>query len=97
MFPLELKLRLYSKLQPNGCRTWTRSLNGDGYGRLYVDGRYRPAYQLAYNLVKGKVPRGLCLDHTCNNKLCINPDHLEVVTFSENTRRYHARLAKRDN
>lgn len=36
---------------------------------------------------RGPIPPGLALDHLCRNKLCVNPRHLEPVTYTENNRR----------
>jgi|GEM_PF-1060480 len=45
------------------------------------------AHRLAYELLRGMVPRGLELDHLCRVRHCVNPDHLEPVTRRENIRR----------
>lgn len=49
-------------------------------------GAYGPHFEIWVALV-GRVPRGLELDHLCRNLLCVNPDHLEPVTHTENIRR----------
>lgn len=69
-----------------GCHTWTRSI-ADGYGVMSVDGKTRRVHRVAYELASGPVPNGLELDHTCRNRACCNPDHLEPVTTRENIRR----------
>jgi HNH endonuclease len=51
------------------------------------DTKYTYAHRLAYTLAHGSVPEGLELDHLCRVPRCINPDHLEPVTPSENQRR----------
>jgi len=37
--------------------------------------------------LKGEIPKGLVIDHLCNIKKCVNPEHLEAVTYGENTQR----------
>lgn len=49
------------------------------------------AHRFSYELHKGPIPAGLVLDHTCSTPACVNPDHLEPVTGSENARRSHQR------
>jgi hypothetical protein len=44
-------------------------------------------HRFAYELLVGPIPAGLVLDHLCRNRLCVNPNHLEPVTNSENPRR----------
>lgn len=65
------------------CWVWTGQLNNMGYGKHGL----RYAHILAYTLTFGPVPEGLELDHTCRNRACINPYHLEPVTHLENCRR----------
>lgn len=75
-----------------GCIEWTGSRMPDnGYGRAHVNGEPGYAHRLAYQLHKGEIPDGMFIDHVCCNKWCVNPDHLEVVTNSENLSRFHER------
>lgn len=69
----------------SGCWLWTGA--GDRYGRFYLNGRLRLAYQVAYEILVGPVPDGLELDHLCRTTKCVNPGHLEPVTHQENCAR----------
>ena len=78
-------------IRPDGCWVWQAYLNDWGYGTV---ADVRPAAQktmrahgLAYELIFGKIPKELEFDHTCKNRACINPWHLEPVTHFENMRR----------
>ena len=77
-----------------GCWNWTGSVNGRGYGYLSVDNRTVQAYKLAYEWKHGKIPKELEIDHLCKNTLCVNPDHLEVVTRRTNQLRGNTFTAK---
>ncbi len=73
------------RVLPNGCWEWTAS-RIKGYGQF---ARTRPklAHRRAYEHLVGPVPEGLELDHLCRNRACVNTNHLEPVTGSENALR----------
>src|SRR3990167_10028172 len=73
--------------QENNCLIWTGSLDKLGYGHTTLNGKSMYTHRVSYILHIGDIPKGLQVDHLCNNKSCINPDHLEAVTPKENLRR----------
>lgn len=66
------------------CWQWTGSKTGNGYGQSSVGGKVLMAHRTFYEHFKGTIPEGLDLDHLCKVRCCVNPDHLEPVTRSEN-------------
>jgi hypothetical protein len=66
------------------CHLWTGATDLNGYGKLNVGGETRGAHRLAYQWEHGDIPDGRMIDHTCNNKSCVNPDHLRLVAPEEN-------------
>lgn len=62
-----------------------------------VTGRWQPSYVWLYEQLHGPLADELpCIDHRCENKRCVNPDHLEAVTRSENVLRAKRRAAERE-
>src|SRR3954468_21995491 len=87
--PIEDSLHDMTHVTPT-CWIWMGYKNKKGYGSL----RGRGAHVVAWELRHGPVPEGLQLDHTCLNKACVNPDHLEPVTNRENKLRWARTLTK---
>lgn len=82
--------RFMAKVVPepmSGCLLWTAGHHEDGYGRVWDDGKTRPAHRVACELFVGPIPAGLQLDHLCRNPACVNPAHLEPVTNRTNALR----------
>lgn len=68
------------------CWMWTDRLD-DGYGRLNVMATTKlKSHRIAWALHHNEDPPGV-IDHTCGNKACVNPHHLEAVSHGENNRR----------
>lgn len=80
--------RFWSKVRKTeSCWLWMGARNKDGHGNLWVKPRVVYAHVFAYELLVGKVPNGLELDHLCRVPYCVNPAHLEAVTHRENVLR----------
>jgi hypothetical protein len=84
-----------STVDANRCWVWALQSATAGHGRGGPYGRTRcpverrpiGAHVAAYKFLTGPIPTGYEIDHTCRNTLCVNPDHLEAVTRTENNRR----------
>lgn len=71
-----------------GCWNWSKTLTSNGYGVIKKQGfRQLMAHRFIYQRERGPVPDHLDMDHLCRNRACVNPDHLEPVSRSENLRR----------
>lgn len=74
-----------NKNAPNGCWEWTGGLRGEsGYGAFKWRGAVIDAHYMSYLFAHKMVEDGMIILHKCSNKLCVNPDHLEPGTHSEN-------------
>ena len=73
------------------CWIWTGCRNTDGYPKLNrkAGGKWNAnikGHRYVYEQIKGEIPEGLVIRHTCDNILCLNPAHLEVGTPTDNMR-----------
>ena len=83
----------------NPCKQWTKNIDAYGYGRISAktdDGRYimvkahRVAYCEAHGLDLDDID-GWVVRHKCDNRACVEPEHLELGTNLDNIRDRHER------
>ena len=84
-FPIMLE-RLQKKLRadPSGCHIWTGYVLPNGYAQCSFRSKISRAHIVMYAITKGPVPKGMVVRHTCDNPICLNPDHLELDTQEQN-------------
>lgn len=78
------------RFHPSGCWIWTAARSGNGYGSIWFRGKNLVAHVASYWMVRGPVPDGFVVRHTCESPGglsygCCYPWHLEVGTKSDNS------------
>ena len=68
------------------CYLWQGTIDSSGYGSF----RNKRAHRIMFEVVNQEIPKGMLIDHLCNVRNCINPDHLRLSTPKENGSRERA-------
>ena len=77
-------MKSYEVCPSTGCWLWTGYKQKNGYGAIKAFGRFVMAHRFAHELYLGPIPPGLEILHSCDVKLCVNPDHIRAGTHAEN-------------
>ena len=82
-------LLAHTKRNDANCLEWQKSKDSKGYGSYWISSGNRSVHRLVAKLVIANPQNLPCVLHSCDNPLCINPDHLRWGTVAENNTERH--------
>jgi HNH endonuclease len=100
---LSAEKRFWSKVNKHGrmidrkigrCWEWEAHKRGQGYGGFHLEGGEQNAHRALWKILYGSIPIKMEVHHKCNNRICVRPSHLALVTHAENVKIGSLRITK---
>jgi len=84
---IPIEQRLYNRIIETtaGCWEWQGARNNKGYGQVGLERKIILAHRASWTVTNGPIPENLIVRHICDNPPCINPNHLELGTYKDNS------------
>jgi hypothetical protein len=93
-YPIDVRFwkKVVCLIGKDGCWEWTGSIQTAGYGTIRVGGRTLQAHRVSFEMHNGRALAASDLVcHRCDNRKCVNPDHLWIGSVGMNNADRHAK------